>query len=109
MPEPLGCDIEIVKRSRRDSDRLVCWAEVTVNGMQMPATGEPRIVHTRQGTCIGLDLAVPQGSTRHVGGGRWGGGTRPRSDLDLVTRAPPACPQCGPSGFRRFSSSVMIR
>lgn len=64
MAESIPCEIEIVRRSRRDGDAIVHWVEVTVNGIPMPATGEPRVVHTPLGTHVTLDLTATSVSIR---------------------------------------------
>ncbi|WP_040694077.1 hypothetical protein [Nocardia vinacea] len=64
MAESIPCEIEIVRRSRRDGDAIVRWVEVTVNGIPMPATGEPRVVHTPLGTHVTLDLTATSVSIR---------------------------------------------
>lgn len=58
VAEPIPCDVEIVERSRRDGGQIRRWIDVTVNGMPLPTTGTPRVVHTARGTHVGLDLAA---------------------------------------------------
>ncbi|MEU8901088.1 hypothetical protein [Nocardia sp. NPDC048505] len=67
-PESLPCAVEIVRHSQRDGDAVIRWAEVIVNGMPMPATGEPRVVHTPSGTHITLDLTATSVSIRNENG-----------------------------------------
>lgn len=64
MTEPIPCDVEIVRHSHRDGDTIVRWVEVVVNGLPMPATGEPRVVHTPLGTHVALDLTATSVSIR---------------------------------------------
>lgn len=64
MTESIPCDVEIIRHSQRDGDAIVRWAEVIVNGIPMPATGEPRVVHTRLGTHVALDLTATSVSIR---------------------------------------------
>lgn len=44
------------------------WVEVVVNGIPMPATGEPRVVHTPLGTHVALDLTATSVSIRNEDG-----------------------------------------
>ncbi|MEV6338514.1 hypothetical protein AB0M12_27800 [Nocardia vinacea] len=64
MAEAIPCEVEIVRRSRRDGDAIVGWVEVIVNGIPMPATSEPRVVHTPLGTHVTLDLTATSVSIR---------------------------------------------
>lgn len=64
MAESIPCEVEIVRRSRHDGDAIVRWVEVVVNGIPMPATGEPRVVHTPLGTHVALDLTATSVSIR---------------------------------------------
>lgn len=64
VAESIPCEIEIIRRSRRDGDAIVRWVEVIVNGIPMPATGEPRVVHTPLGTHVALDLTATAVSIR---------------------------------------------
>lgn len=68
MTESIPCDVEIVRHSQRDGDAIVRWVEVVVNGLPMPATGEPRVVHTPLGTHVALDLTATSVSIRTVDG-----------------------------------------
>ncbi|WP_433203212.1 hypothetical protein ACQP1G_13670 [Nocardia sp. CA-107356] len=64
MAESIPCEVEIVRHSRNDGDAIVRWVEVIVNGIPMPATGEPRVVHTPLGTHVALDLTATSVSIR---------------------------------------------
>ncbi|MFF2554906.1 hypothetical protein ACFVUS_28150 [Nocardia sp. NPDC058058] len=64
MTESIPCDVKVVRHSRHDGDVIVRWVEVTVNGMPMPVTGEPRVAHTPLGTHVALDLTATSVSIR---------------------------------------------
>ncbi|MGY2063260.1 hypothetical protein ACW9HQ_50920 [Nocardia gipuzkoensis] len=49
------CAVEIVGHPRGDGDAIVGRVEVIVNDVPMPATSEPRDVHTPLGTHVALD------------------------------------------------------
>ncbi|MFE6922999.1 hypothetical protein ACFVAV_18365 [Nocardia sp. NPDC057663] len=54
----IPCEVEIIRHSRRDGDAIARWVQVIVNGIPVPATGEPRVVHTPLGTHVALDLTA---------------------------------------------------